>query len=223
MITHERQDYLKTIYKLESEAVPVRTTRIAQAMGVEPASVTGVIKRLADLKLLNYKRYKGVTLTQSGERIALEIIRHHRLLELYLIEALGYSWDEVDAEAEALEHVISEQMEDRIAALLGHPEHDPHGSPIPSKDGTVQPRKGKPLTEMVEGEEGIVCGVVSDHDADLLRYLAELGLLPKTRIKMLTMAPFGGSVQILMSDTNIEVSLGQEAASNVFVDALADK
>lgn len=187
-------------------------------MGVEPASVTGVIKRLADLNLLNYARYKGVTLTKSGERIALEVLRHHRLLELYLMEALGYSWDEVDAEAEALEHVISEQMEERIADLLGHPEHDPHGSPIPTKDGMVKPRRGKPLTEMQEGEEGIVCGVMSDHDAELLRYLAKLGLLPDTRIRMLEVGPFGGSVQIAVGDTNRKTALGQDAASKVYVE-----
>ena len=223
MITREREDYLKIIYELETESAPARTTQIAAAMGVEPASVTGLIKRLAELKLLNYEPYKGVTLTKAGEKVALEVIRHHRLLELYLIDALGYSWDEVDAEAEALEHVISEQFEDRIAALLGHPEHDPHGSPIPSKDGVVKPRRGKPLTEMEQGQEGIVRGVFSDDDAELLRYLAEIGLLPKTKVRVLEAEPFGGSLQVMIGDTNTATSLGQEAASMVYVEVKSDE
>lgn len=214
MITHEREDYLKTIYKLQSQESPVRTTAIAEAMGVEPGSVTGVIKRLADLKLLNYERYRGVTLTKAGEKVALEVIRHHRLLELYLIEALGYSWDEVDAEAEKLEHVISEQFEERIAVLLGHPELDPHGAPIPSPEGVVQPHAGVPLSDLEAGQEAIICRV-EDDDPDLLRYLAELDLLPQTVLRVVEVAPFGGPVHVMVGDT--EHALGADVAAQIFV------
>ena len=214
MITQEREDYLKAIYKLQAHESPVRTTAIAEALGVEPASVTGVIKRLADLHLLNYERYRGVTLTEAGEKIALEVIRHHRLIELYLTEALGYSWDEVDAEAEHLEHAISEQFEERIAALLGHPELDPHGSPIPTKDGDIQANKDIPLSELVVGQQAVISRV-NDDDPDLLRYLADLNLRPQMGVEVVEVAPFGGPVHIRIGKSTH--ALGADAAAQVFV------
>lgn len=220
MITHEREDYLKTIYKLQAETSPVRTNAIADILEVEPASVTGVIKRLADLNLVNYEPYHGVTLTQAGEKIALEVIRHHRLLELYLHEALGYSWDEVDAEAEKLEHVISEQFEDRIATMLGYPEHDPHGSPIPSKEGVLQPTPGQPLNELAPGQEGVV-SAVNDDTPELLRYVAELGLKPGALIKVLSPAPVGDTVHIQID--KIDVVLGADVAGQIYVEPGSDE
>ena len=214
MITHERQDYLKTIYKLQPQESPVRTTSIAAALGVEPGSVTGVIKRLADLKLVNYERYRGVTLTDAGEKIALEVIRHHRLLELYLMEALGYKWDEVDAEAEKLEHVISERFEERIAAMLGHPEIDPHGSPIPSKEGIIQPRRGIPLSDVNSGQRATVRRV-EDDNPELLRYLEKLGLLPDAALRVVEVAPFGGPVHVMIGDR--KHALGADVANQIFV------
>ena len=131
------EDYLKTIYLLREREGTATTTAIAAALEVTPASVTGMIKKLAELKLVRHTPYQGVELTKSGEKIALEMVRHHRLLELFLMEALGYTWDEVHAEAHMLEHVISEEFEERMAARLGYPTVDPHGDPIPTKDGTV--------------------------------------------------------------------------------------
>src|SRR5512136_3130757 len=131
------EDYLKTVYLLCEREGAASTTGIAAALEVTPASVTGMVKKLAELKLVRHTPYQGVELTKSGEKIALEMVRHHRLLELFLAEALGYSWDEVHAEADVLEHVISEEFEDRIAARLGNPLVDPHGDPIPAKDGTI--------------------------------------------------------------------------------------
>jgi DtxR family Mn-dependent transcriptional regulator len=214
VITREREDYLKAIYKLQAEEIPVRTTSIAEALEVEPGSVTGVIKRLGELKLVNYERYRGVTLTQAGEKVALEIIRHHRLLELYLMEALGYSWDEVDAEAEKLEHVISEQFEERIATLLGDPALDPHGSPIPTKDGEIHPHDDVPLSELEAGQQATVSRVNED-DPELLRYLAELGLRPQTPLQVVEVAPFGGTVHIMIGDA--KHALGPDVTSQIFV------
>ena len=143
------EDYLKTIYRLAQEEFPVSTSRLAEARDVKPASVTGMIKRLASLDLVNYQKHYGVTLTESGRKIALEVIRHHRLIETYLMKALGFEWDEVHEQADLLEHVISEKLEARIAAYLNHPEFDPHGAPIPRKDGSIPHVQTRPLTTMM--------------------------------------------------------------------------
>ncbi len=214
-ITKERQDYLKTVYHLQLEESPVRTTALAKALGVEPASVTGVIKRLAELDLLEHQLYRGVTLTEQGEKVALEIIRHHRLIELYLIEALGYSWDEVHDEAERLEHVVSPLFIERIAAALGHPEIDPHGAPIPSEDGEIEPQTGHALSTL-EARQGGTVARVDDDDPDLLRYLARLGIRPGAEVVVLDIAPYNGPIQVQVdAETH---ALGPEAASHVFVE-----
>jgi DtxR family Mn-dependent transcriptional regulator len=214
-ITSEREDYLKTIYKLQQRESPVRTTVLAEALGVEPASVTGIIKRLAELGLVNYVRYKGVTLSEAGEKIALEIIRHHRLIELYLIEALGYSWDEVHEEAEQLEHAISERLEERIAAALGHPDVDPHGSPIPTRNGVIESLKGQPISEMAPGTRGRVCRV-EDETPELLRYLGDCGVVPGTQVQIIRIAPFGGHIEIQVGDETC--LLGREVAEQVYIE-----
>jgi DtxR family Mn-dependent transcriptional regulator len=216
VLTKERQDYLKVIYHLQQGGAPVRTTAIARALGVEPASVTGAIKRLAEINLLEYQRYRGVTLTADGERTALEIIRNHRLIELYLIEALGYSWDEVHEEAERLEHAVSPRFIERIAATLDHPEIDPHGSPIPTTDGRIEPETGRRLSELASGEAGVVVRV-NDEDPELLRYLGGLGLRPGATVRVDAVAPFGGPITVKVGvETH---ALGPLAAAHVFVDA----
>ena len=168
------EDYLKVIYVLESEGSGATTNNIAEMMEVSSASVTNMLKRLAGLNLIEHKSYKGAKLTDAGRKIALEILRHHRLLELYLKEIMGYSWDEVHDEAEKLEHHISEQFEDKIAELLNHPTHDPHGDPIPSKDGVMPDMASLALSE-AETDEPYVIGRVKDQDPELLRYLEKIG------------------------------------------------
>ncbi len=213
-MTREREDYLKTVYHLQAAESPVRTTVLARAMGVEPASVTGAIKRLAELGLLEYEPYRGVTLTPDGERLALEVIRHHRLIELYLIEALGYEWDEVHDEAERLEHAVSPLFVERINRALGYPEIDPHGAPIPTQDGQIEPHTGSRLSELQAGDGGQV-SEVDDSDPDLLRYLGELGIRPGTPITVLDVAPYGGPIRITVgTETH---ALGPDAAFHVFV------
>lgn len=214
MITKEREDYLKTIYTLQRVSSPVRTTDIAKALGVEPASVTGVIKRLAELELLNYEPYKGVSLSENGLKVALEIIRHHRLIELYLVKALEYSWDEVHEEAERLEHAVSELFIERIEAALGYPEFDPHGSPIPAKDGTIEPRDERPLAMLEVGNQGIITRVM-DEDPHLLRYLDDLGVKPGESVEVNEIVPYGGPIHLTIAGK--EHSIGKEAAMQVFV------
>jgi DtxR family Mn-dependent transcriptional regulator len=214
VITREREDYLKTIYKLQQDESPVRTTALAKALGVEPASVTGVIKRLAELDYVQHELYRGVTLTPSGEKVALDVIRNHRLIELYLIEALGYSWDEVHDEAERLEHAVTPRFIERISAVLGYPELDPHGAPIPTQDGRIAPGTGLRLSEMTSGQRGSIARV-SDDDPGLLRYLASLGIKPGVEIAVLQVAPYGGPIQIGMGET--DHALGPQAAAQIFV------
>jgi DtxR family Mn-dependent transcriptional regulator len=194
------EDYLKAIYTLQQEHGQVSTSLLAEHLGFKPASVTGMLKSLADLHLVEYTRYHGVALTPAGEKIALEVVRHHRLIELYLVEALGYSWDEVHDEAEALEHVISEKLEARIAARLGHPTVDPHGDPIPTVEGTVPDgAHDRSLGALAVGEGGVIARVV-DQNPDRLRYLADLGLVPGATVTVAASAPFDGPVSVRVGE-----------------------
>ena len=196
-ITPVVEDYLKAIYTLRqvSDGDPVRTLTLAERLGVKPPTVTAMLKTLAELKLINYEPYRGVELTRLGEQIALEIVRHHRLIESFLVKALGYSWDEVHDEAEVLEHFISEKLEARIAAFLGDPTHDPHGDPIPARDGSIFDYPTATLAELPESMVGRVTRVV-DQDPPRLRYLADLGIVPGAQVEMLTKAPFEGPVTV---------------------------
>jgi DtxR family Mn-dependent transcriptional regulator len=194
------EDYLKAIYTLQLTAPQVTTSLLAEHIGVKPASVTGMLKTLAELHLVSYTPYHGVELTNAGERIALEVVRHHRLIELYLVEALGYSWDEVHDEAEALEHVISEKLEARIAARLGHPSFDPHGDPIPTPEGMVPSGGDISLADLAVGAGGAIDRVCDQHPARL-RYLAELGLVPGAHFQIVASAPFDGPVSVRVGDT----------------------
>lgn len=190
------EDYLKTIFALEQEESPVSTSRIAAARAVKPGSATSMVQRLHKLNLVNYEKHYGVTLTDTGREIALEVIRHHRLVELYLMEALGFAWDEVHEQADLLEHVISEKLEERIAAALNHPEFDPHGDPIPSKEGVVIDVESQLLSQLPVGAQAIVTRIPDDADAELLRYLGELGLTPGTAITVREIAPFDGPITL---------------------------
>ncbi len=208
------EDYLKTIYMLREREGAASTTAIAAALEVTPASVTGMIKKLAELKLVRHTPYQGVELTKSGEKIALEMVRHHRLLELYLFEALGYAWDEVHAEADVLEHVISEAFEERVAARLGDPSVDPHGDPIPAKDGTIVAVKERALLAMQPGESAQITHINDTH-SDMLRYAAGLGLMPTTRLTLIEIEPFGGSLRVKIGKA--EKTIGRELAAEIFV------
>ena len=208
------EDYLKAIYILESEGTGASTSSIAESMDVSSASATNMVKRLSKMGLVDYQSYKGATLTNAGRKIALEIIRHHRLLELYLLEVMGYSWDEVHDEAEKLEHHISEQFEDKIAELLDNPTHDPHGDPIPTKEGVMPELNAEPLGDAEAGKVYLVSRV-KDQDPDVLRYLEKIGVLPGVKIEIREKAPFNGPVTILLEDT--EKAIGYEIANKIFV------
>ena len=190
------ENYAKALYELQSrEASAVGTTAVAERLGVTPASASGMLRRLADEGVVEYAPYRGARLTPEGERIALEVIRHHRLIELFLAEELGMPWDRVHAEAEVLEHHISEELEELIADKLGEPALDPHGDPIPDRDLALSADDSVPLTELDPGEEGTFTRV-SDSDAEMLRYLAERAIQPGARLLVKGREPFGGPLMV---------------------------
>lgn len=208
------EDYLKTIYEIQSECGRVATTVLARRMSIAPASATGMIKRLAELNLVSYQPYQGIELTSHGSKIALEVLRHHRLIELYLVEALGMSWDKVHHEAERLEHVMSKELIERIDLYLGHPAFDPHGQPIPDSEGNIAKVSAVRLADLKTGQSAVVSEVI-DRDPKMLRYLAELGIFPKASVHVLDIAPFEGPIRILIGDD--EKSIGFELAKSIFV------
>jgi DtxR family Mn-dependent transcriptional regulator len=189
------QDYLKAIYALEAEGKRVTTSALASRMGVSAPSTTAMTKRLSDLGLVERAPYRGVALTDTGRAGALEVIRHHRLLERYLADRLGLAIDEVHAEAELLEHVLSDELEAKIDAELGFPTHDPHGDPIPDRELRLEPRPGRTITELEPGER-VSVSRVPDGDPELLRYLTDLGLVPGSEVEVVTVAPFAGPVTV---------------------------
>ena len=190
------QDYLKAIYVLESEGERVTTSALAARMGVSAPSATAMTKRLAELELVERAPYRGVALTEAGRTGALEVLRHHRLLERYLVDRLGLSLHEVHAEAELLEHALSEELEAKIDAELGFPTHDPHGDPIPDADLRVEHGAApRTLVDLEPGAQAVVSRV-PDGDPELLRYLAELGLVPGSGVEVVVQAPFGGPVTV---------------------------
>ena len=191
------QDYLKEIYKLQSEGTRPTTTAIARRMAVAPSSVTSMLKKLAALGLAEHSPYHGVELSEAGTKIALEVIRHHRLLEQYLAETLGLPIDAVHAEADRLEHALSEELEARIDEQLGYPTHDPHGDPIPDAGLHMDTRLLRSLDALEPGEEATVRRVPDD-DSDLLRYLAGLRLVPGGRVTMRRSEPFDGPLTVLV-------------------------
>lgn len=218
MQTQAVEDYLKAIFEIQQSEDQVSTSALANHMNVTAASVTGMIKKLAELNLVTYQPYQGVKLTGSGEKIALEVIRHHRLVERYLSEALGVPWDQVDAEADKWEHVLSDDLESRIDEYLGHPTTDPHGSPIPTAEGHLTPSSEILMSDLQVGQKATVAEV-SDHDPELLRYFASLGLFPEVEVVVVKIAPFEGPLTIDIKGE--EVTLGHEQAKFVRMKALS--
>jgi DtxR family transcriptional regulator, Mn-dependent transcriptional regulator len=186
------QDYAKAIYALELRGgEAVSTNALAERLGVTPASASGMVKRLGELGLVEHRPYRGVSLTENGRRVALEVMRHHRLLELYLFESLGLPWDRVHEEAEVLEHVLSEELEELIAAKLGDPTHDPHGDPIPTRELTIEEGPTLSLQTLEVGAKGTFARV-SDADPDMLRFLADRGISPGDSFEVVDKQPFDG-------------------------------
>ena len=199
------QDYLKEIYKLQSEGTRPTTSAIARRMGVAPSSVTSMLKKLAALGLAEHSPYRGVELSEAGTKIALEVIRHHRLLEQYLAETLGVPIDAVHDEADRLEHVLSEELEARIDEQLGYPTHDPHGDPIPDAGLRMETRRLRSLDALEPGEQATISRV-PDADSELLRYLAGLRLVPGGRVTMRRAEPFDGPVTVAVEGEEHAIS-----------------
>ena len=218
-ITQSIQDYLKAIYDLNTEEGAVSTSALAARLGIAPASVTGMLQRLAGTEpaLIVYRKHHGVQLTPAGERAALEVIRHHRLLETYLVEALGYTWDEVHAEACRLEHVISEGLEARIAEHLGNPERDPHGAPIPTLELDMPLEKDLPLSVLRPSQSATITRV-HDEDPALLRQLESLGLLPGSHLTILDFTESDENLRLQVEGQSQSVVLGSAITNQIFVE-----
>jgi DtxR family Mn-dependent transcriptional regulator len=214
------EDYAKAIYALQTRPDPVTTNALAERLGVTPGSASAMVKRLDELGLVSHVPYKGVSLTEPGRRVALEVIRHHRLLELYLVENLGLSWDRVHEEAEVLEHVLSEQLEQVIADKLGHPTLDPHGDPIPGPDLKLTEPRTRSLDALEAGRRGTFTRV-SDADPAMLRYLAERGISPGDTFEVVGREPFGGPLLVRFGDTETVHPLGGELARAMRVELAA--
>jgi DtxR family Mn-dependent transcriptional regulator len=215
-LSRSEADYLKAIYHLlrKEGGERVGTVVLAKWLGISAASVTSMVKKLAEAGYVTHSPYQGVALTERGEKAALEMLRHHRLLETFLSEHLGMPWHEVHAEADRLEHALSETLEDRLDAFLGYPTIDPHGAPIPAKDGTVS----APVTTTLWAalpETIVWVSEVEDEDAGLLTHFADLGLVPGARVEVLTKGPFGGPLHIRVAGR--EHALGELVASAVLV------
>ncbi|MDP9201249.1 MAG: metal-dependent transcriptional regulator [Gemmatimonadota bacterium] len=213
-LTAPVEDYLKAIYTIGKGTGAAATNEIAQRLALAPASVSGMVRRLADQGLLAYERYHGVKLTESGRRAALRTLRRHRVIEAYLAQALGYAWDRVHEEAERLEHAASDELVDRMAATIGEPEVDPHGAPIPTRDGAVDETEYTSLADLAIGVPGVIARV-ADEDPAMLRYLAELSVVPGKRITVKSRAPYGGPITLSMGRQ--ELSIGPALAAHVLI------
>src|SRR5436190_18797093 len=210
------EDYAKAIYALERRgSEPVTTNALAERLGVTAGSASGMVKRLCELGLVEHQPYHGVSLTDDGRRVALEVMRHHRLLELYLVKSLGVPWDRVHQEAEVLEHVLSEELEELIAAKLGDPTVDPHGDPIPTRELTIEEGSTESLQSLDPGARGTFTRV-SDSDPEMLRFLAERGIAPGDHLEVVEKQPFDGPLFVRFGD-NIQV-LGGALAKAIRVE-----
>ena len=214
--TRAQEDYLKALYQLHGDHQPVPTRDLAQRLGISSPSVSEMVTRLSAQGLVEHDRYRGQQLTRDGRKVALELVRHHRLLEMFLVQVLGYSVDEVHEEAERLEHVISERMEQRIFDLLGRPELDPHGHAIPTLAGKVRPLSDRPLSECRVGEKVVVQGV-SDDDPARLRELKRRGFLPGTRAEVVVASTYEGPIEVRINRKRVSIPLGLARA--MFVEA----
>jgi DtxR family transcriptional regulator, Mn-dependent transcriptional regulator len=213
--TRAQEDYLKALYQLHGDQRPVPTRDLAQRLGIPSPSVSEMVGRLTAQGLVEHDRYHGQQLTREGRKVALELVRHHRILEMFLVQVLGYSWDEVHDEAERLEHVMSERMEQRIFDLLGRPELDPHGHAIPSASGKVRSLSERPLSECRAGEKVVVQGV-SDEDAARLRELERRGLMPGTHIEVIAVSEYDGPIEVRIKRRRVSIPLG--LARGMFVE-----
>lgn len=213
-LTQSMENYLKAMFEILEHDERATTSSIADRMGIAAPSVTAMVKKLAELKLVAHEPYQGVTLTRVGEMAAIEVVRHHRLIEKYLADALGVPWDLVHDEAEKLEHVISEDLEDRIDGALGHPTVDPHGAPIPARDGTVVRVIARPLSDAAHGDRVVVVEV-DDRDPNLLRYLGERQLYPGTLVEVVRVEPYGGPTVLRVGES--EFSIGRDAVAMIRV------
>ncbi len=218
-LTGPVEDYLKAIYAIGRGSVAVATNDIAQRLNLTPASVSGMVRRLADQGLLSYERYKGVTLTDTGRRAALRTLRRHRVIEAYLSGALDYPWDRVHDEAERLEHAASDELVDRMAAAIGEPVVDPHGAPIPSREGLVDETEYLSLADLGAGYGAKVVRV-SDDDPEMLRYLGELAIIPGAELVVISKAPYEGPISVRVSGAML--SIGPSLASQVLVAPILD-
>ncbi len=215
-LTAPVEDYLKVIFELESAGEPAGTNEIAAELGVAPASVSGMVRRLVGQRLITHERYRGVRLTRDGRRAALRTIRRHRVIEAYLTQALHYPWDLVHDEAERLEHAASDELIDRMAAAIGEPTTDPHGAPIPTREGTLRERTLTSLNEIEEGRR-VRVERVGDRDPGQLRYLAELGIIPGTRVEVESRAPYDGPIKLRVGGGKAARSIGPALARQIFV------
>lgn len=213
-LTGPVEDYLKAIYELERSGEPAETNAIARILDIAPASVSGMVRRLARQGLITHERYRGARLTTAGRRAALKTLRRHRVIEAYLTTALGYSWDRVHDEAERLEHAASDELIDRMAAAIGEPSTDPHGAPIPTREGTLEERSVVKLSELRPGDIARV-ERVSDDNAERLRYLAELGIVPGASVQIIAREPFEGPIALRVKDASR--TIGPGLASQILV------
>lgn len=219
VLTQSIEDYLKAIYDLTRKDSRAATTNLAEYLEVTPASITGMIQKLASTHppLVEYKKHHGVALTVDGKKIALETIRHHRLLEMFLHQILDYPWDQVHDEADRLEHVISEQFEERIVAALGNPLRDPHGDPIPRRDLSLPEPSDTPLTAMRPNQQATITRV-RDDDPALLRYLSNMGLIPGANMEITDYSEFDGNLSLQLSVSEEIIVLGPRVTSQIFVE-----
>lgn len=217
MTTPAVEDYLKAIYQLSEAGAPVSTSAIADRLGIAAGSVTGMLKRLAEAGLVEHTRYYGARLTDKGVNTAVRTIRRHRIIERFLVDVLGYTWDRVHDDAERLEHVVTDEMIDRMAGVLGEPDADPHGAPIPSALGEFNERVFPSLADMERGERATL-RQVPDEDAAALRYLAELQLKPGAALEVVDVAPFNGPMHVLINGA--EQVVGRELATKIKVERI---
>ena len=211
-LTRSAEDYLKAIYHLTTGGRSATTNELAQALDLAPASVSGMVRRLSDAGLVEHEPYKGVTLAPEGRRVALRMLRRHRLIEAYLVAHLGYSWDTVHDEAERLEHAVSDTLVERMAKVLGDPQEDPHGDPIPGPDGTLAELVYVPLANLAVGDEAEIRRV-NTSQADRLRYIGSAGLTPGTHVELVAREPFQGPIRLKVGDR--EQIIGHELAGMI--------
>ena len=214
MNTFTEENYLKAIYHLSLQSESVSTNQIAASLNTKAASVTDMLKKLADKELINYAKYQGVTLTSAGEKIAISIIRKHRLWEYFLVEKLNFKWDEVHDVAEELEHISSKELVDRLDNFMGHPKYDPHGDPIPDSNGKFKSHELKPVSALAINETGIISGV-RDHSSAFLQYLEKMELTIGKKIKLTEINDYDHSVILQSGDKKIHIS--REVTNNLLI------